>query len=87
MAFFSTISTLLQALIVALGGVVTVAYSFSFLHQTVQSQRGVVDWKTIMAQTTFSLVLVGLYGVFVYVFAMAKMSEGGFRTIVQVLGG
>lgn len=87
MAVFSVISTLLQALIVVLGGIVTVAYSFSSLHQTVRSQRGVIDWKTLMAQTTFSLVLVGLYGVFVYVFTMAKMSEGGFRTIVQVLGG
>jgi hypothetical protein len=47
----------------------------------------VIDWKSILAQTTFSLVLVGLYGAFAYVFAMAKMSEGGFRTLVQVLGG
>lgn len=87
MAVFSVISTLLQALIVVLGGVVTVAYSFSSLHQTVRSQRGVMNWKSIMAQMTFSLVLVGLYGAFVYVFAMAKMSEGGFRSIAQVLGG
>lgn len=87
MAVFSVISTILQALIVLLGGVVTIAYSFSSLHQTVRSQRGVVDWKNIVTQMTFSLFLVGLYGVFVYIFAMETMSERGFRTLVDVLGG
>lgn len=87
MAVFSVISTVLQALIVLLGGLVTVAYSFSSLHQTVRSQRGVADWKSIVTQMTFSLCLVALYGAFVYVFAMEKMSEGGFRTLVDVLGG
>lgn len=87
MAVFSVVSTLLQALIVVLGGVVTLAYSFSSLHRTVQSQRGVVNWKSIVTQMTFSLFLVALYGVFVYIFAMETMSDGGFRTLAEVFGG
>lgn len=87
MAVFSVVSTLLQALIVLLGGLVTLAYSFSSLHQTVRSRRGVVDWKSIMTQMTFSLFLIGLYGAFVYVFAMETMSDGGFRAVAEVLGG
>lgn len=87
MAVFSVVSTLLQALIVLLGGLVTLAYSFSSLHQTVRSQRGVLNWKSIVTQMTFSLFLVALYGVFVYVFTMETMSDGDFRILAEVLGG
>lgn len=87
MAIFSVVSTLLQSLIVLLGGFITIAYSFSALHQTVRNQREVVNWKNIVLRMTFSLCLVGLYGVFVYIFALEEMSDDGFRTLVEMLGG
>ena len=87
MAIFSVVSTLLQGLIVVLGGFVTIAYSFSSLRQTVERRGGVGDWKSIFTQMVFSLCLVGLYGVFVYIFALEEMSEGGFRTLAEMLGG
>ena len=87
MAIFSVVSTVLQGLIVLLGGFVTIAYSFSALHQTVQDQNGMANWKNLAMRMTFNLCLMGLYGVFVYIFAIEEMSDGGFRTLAEMLGG
>lgn len=87
MALFSVVSTLLQGLIVLLGGFVTIAYSLSVMRQTMYGQNGVVDWKRLVTRTIFNLGLVGLYGVFVYVFVVEEMSDSGFRTLTEILGG
>lgn len=86
-SLFSAVSTVLQGLIVLLGGFVTLAYSFSTLHQTAQNQKGVVNWTALAMRMTFSVGLVGLYGLFAYFFAAEEMSDGGFRVLAEMLGG
>ncbi|MFB6274419.1 MAG: hypothetical protein ABEL51_16165 [Salinibacter sp.] len=87
MAFFSVVSTLLQGVIILLGGFVTIAYSFSALRQTVRNPDGTASWKNLVARMTFNLCLVSIYGVFVYIFVAEKMSDDGFRTLAEMLGG
>lgn len=87
MAIFSVVSTLLQALIVLVGGFVTLAYSFSALRRTVQEQKGTTDWKNLAMRMTFNFCLLALYGVFVYIFALEEMSDGGFHALAELLGG
>jgi hypothetical protein len=85
-SFFSAASTILQGLIVLLGGFVTLAYSFSVLRQPLQ-RKGVIDWSDLAMRMTINLCLLGLYGGFVYIFAVEEMSDGGFRALTELLGG
>lgn len=87
MAIFSVVSTLLQGLIVLLGGFVTLAYSFSVLRRTVQDQNGGTNWKNLAMRMMFNLCVLVLYGVFVYIFALEEMSDDGFHTLAEMLGG